>query len=136
MFSYEKSCHIEIVIWMDVKQILKDQCPIRDTVEVINRKWTVILLWDMFNGYEHFNEFKDINSELSSNVLSDTLKFLIDEGLVNKIINESNTKYVLTNKGQSLNRIMYELGVYGIQSDDYDCCREEIKKYFKEIFGI
>ena len=121
---------------MDVKEILKDQCPIRDTVEVINRKWTVILLWDMFNGYEHFNEFKDINSELSSNVLSDTLKFLIDEGLVNKIINESNTKYVLTNKGQSLNRIMYELGVYGIQSDDYDWCREEIKKYFKEIFEI
>ena len=62
---------------MDVKEILKDQCPIRDTVEVINRKWTVILLWDMFNGYEHFNEFKDINSELSSNVLSDTLKLLI-----------------------------------------------------------
>lgn len=124
------------MIWVDVKEILKDQCPIRDTVEVINRKWTVILLWDMFNGYEHFNEFKDINSELSSNVLSDTLKFLIDEGLVNKIINESNTKYVLTNKGQSLNRIMYELGVYGIQSDDYDCCREEIKKYFKEIFEI
>ena len=124
------------MIWVDVKEILKDQCPIRDTVEVINRKWTVILLWDMFNGYEHFNEFKDINSELSSNVLSDTLKFLIDEGLVNKIINESNTKYVLTNKGQSLNRIMYELGVYGIQSDDYDCCREEIKKYFKKIFKI
>ena len=121
---------------MDVKEILKDRCPIRDTVEVINRKWTVILLWDMFNGYEHFNEFKDINSELSSNVLSDTLKFLIDEGLVNKITNESNTKYVLTNKGRSLNRIMYELGVYGIQSDDYDCCRKEIKKYFKEIFEI
>ena len=86
---------------------------------------------------EHFNEFKEINSELSSNVLSDTLKFLIENELVNKISTETNnTRYVLTDKGRSLNKIMYELGVYGIQSEDYENCREEIKKYFKEIFEI
>ena len=115
---------------MDVKKILKNKCPIKDTVEIINRKWAVILLWDMFNGYEHFNEFKDINTDLSSNVLQDTLKFLITKELVEKICIESSTVYVLTEKGKSLNKIMYELGVYGIQSDDYECCREEIKKYF------
>ena len=32
--------------------------------------------------------------------------------------------------------ILYELGVYGIQSGQYDDCREEIKEYFKEIFEI
>ncbi len=31
---------------------------------------------------------------------------------------------------------MYELGVYGIHSDDYDSCREEINEYFREIFKI
>jgi len=121
---------------MDVKDILNNRCPIRDTVEIINRKWTVILLWDMFNGYERFNEFRQINTDLSSNVLSDTLKFLIDQGLVSKINDEYNTKYVLTEKGKSLNKIMYELGVYGIQSEDYECCRKEIKEYFREIFEI
>ncbi len=122
---------------MDVKKVLRNNCPIKETVDIINRKWTVILLWDMFNGYEHFNEFKEINSELSSNVLSDTLKFLIENELVNKISTETNnTRYVLTDKGRSLNKIMYELGVYGIQSEDYENCREEIKKYFKEIFEI
>ena len=123
-------------MWMDVKEILNNRCPIRDTVEIINRKWTVILLWDMFNGYEHFNEFKQINSKLSSNVLSDTLKFLIEEGLVKKTNTESTTKYLLTEKGRSLNKIMYELGVYGIQSEDYEGSRKEIKEYFKEIFEI
>ncbi len=122
---------------MDVKKVLRNNCPIKETVDIINRNWTVILLWDMFNGYEHFNEFKEINSELSSNVLSDTLKFLIENELVNKISTETNnTRYVLTDKGRSLNKIMYELGVYGIQSEDYENCREEIKKYFKEIFEI
>ena len=121
---------------MDVKQVLANRCPIRETVEIINRKWAVILLWDMFNGYEHFNEFKEINSQLSSNVLSDTLKFLMDEKLVERISVMSNTKYVLTSKGRSLNKILYELGVYGIQSGQYDDCREEIKEYFKEIFEI
>lgn len=121
---------------MDVKDVLRNNCPIRETVEIINRKWAVILLWDMFNGYKHFNEFKEINPEISSNVLSDTLKFLIEQELVNKTSVELSTMYVLTDKGRALNRIMYELGVYGIQSDDYECCREEIKEYFKEIFRI
>lgn len=121
---------------MDVREILLNRCPIRETIEIINRKWAVILLWDMFNGYEHFNEFKEINPEISNNVLSDTLKFLIEEGLVNKISMEHNTRYILTKKGKSLNKIMYELGVYGIQAEDYNQYREEIKKYFKEIFEI
>ena len=121
---------------MNVREVLKNNCPIRDTVEIIDRKWTVILLWDMFNGYEHFNQFKEINSGISSTVLSDTLKFLIDEGLVTKKSEEFSSRYILTSKGRSLNRIMYQLGVYGIQSEDYDDCREEIKEYFMEIFNI
>jgi DNA-binding HxlR family transcriptional regulator len=121
---------------MDVKEILNNRCPIRDTVEIINRKWTVILLWDMFNGYEHFSQFKEINPEISNNVLSDTLKFLVEQELVNKTSLDSNTRYFLTDKGRSLNRIMYELGVYGIQSDNYDNCREEIREYFRDIFDI
>ncbi|WP_323737539.1 helix-turn-helix domain-containing protein (plasmid) [Methanosphaera sp. ISO3-F5] len=121
---------------MEVKEVLRRNCPIKDTVEIINRKWAVILLWDMFNEYEHFNEFKEINPELNSNVLSDTLKFLIEHGLVNKISAEYKTRYALTEKGRSMNRIMYELGVYGIQSEDYDDHQEEIRKYFKKIFEI
>jgi DNA-binding HxlR family transcriptional regulator len=121
---------------MDVKEVLNNSCPIRDTIEIINRKWTVILLWDMFNGYEHFSQFKEINPEISNNVLSDTLKFLVEQELVNKTSLDSNTRYFLTDKGRSLNRIMYELGVYGIQSDNYDNCREEIREYFRDIFDI
>jgi DNA-binding HxlR family transcriptional regulator len=121
---------------MDVKEVLNNSCPIRDTIEIINRKWTVILLWDMFNGYEHFSQFKEINPEISKNVLSDTLKFLVEQELVNKTSLDSNTRYFLTDKGRSLNRIMYELGVYGIQSDNYDNCREEIREYFRDIFDI
>ena len=60
---------------MDVREVLKNNCPIRDTVDIIDRKWTVILLWDMFNGYPHFNEFREINVNISSTVLSETLKF-------------------------------------------------------------
>ena len=49
---------------------------------------------------------------------------------------DNNTKYMLTKGGRSLNRIMYELGLYGIQSEDYAPYHKEIKKYFKEIFEI
>lgn len=39
---------------MDVKKVLRNNCPIKETVDIINRKWTVILLWDMFNRYGTF----------------------------------------------------------------------------------
>jgi len=121
---------------MNVKEMLQNRCPIKETLEIINRKWAVIILWDMFNGYERFNEFKEINPDINNNVLSDTLKFLIENNLVEKRTMDNNTKYMLTKEGRSLNRIMYELGVYGIQSEDYAPYHKEIKKYFKEIFEI
>lgn len=121
---------------MDVKVILRNRCPIRETLDIINRKWAVIILWDLFNEYKHFNEFKELNPSLSNNVLSDTLKFLIEQDLVEKIDTASNIEYVLTQQGRSLNKILYELGMYGIRSGDYDDSRDEIKKYFKEIFEI
>ncbi|RAP49439.1 MAG: hypothetical protein BZ136_03315 [Methanosphaera sp. rholeuAM74] len=121
---------------MDVKEFLRNRCPIRDTVEIINRKWALILLWDMFNGYGHFSEFKEVNPDISSNVLSDTLKFLIEHGLVVKVSDESGSEYVLTRQGRSLNRVMYELGVYGIRESVYDGYGEEIEEYFREIFGV
>lgn len=33
-------------------------CPIENTVKLLNRKWTIVLIRDMFLGKKRFLEFK------------------------------------------------------------------------------
>ncbi len=125
-------------------------CPIDATVKLISRKWVVAIIKDMYQGKSHFNEFKENKPTLTNAVLSDTLKFMEKNGLIEKIIHDnnqrSNTEYVLTDKSRKLNKIIYELAVYGIEvlhcdnPDIEKCldaeCQELRKAEFKEMFDI
>ena len=44
-------------------------CPIENTVKLLNRKWTIVLIRDMFLGKKRFLEFKENKPNLSNNVL-------------------------------------------------------------------
>ena len=35
-------------------------CPIENTLKLINRNWTIVLIRDMFNGKKYFREFAEI----------------------------------------------------------------------------
>lgn len=78
--------------------------PIENTLKLINKKWTIVLIRDMFNGKKYFHEFSENNEGLSNTVLSDTLKYMENNGLIFKM----DTAYYLTERGSKLNRILYE----------------------------
>jgi len=120
-------------------------CPIENTLKLINRKWTVVLIRDMFLGKKHFLEFKENKSNLSNTVLADTLRFMENNDLVEKKTavgeNRNSTEYYLTDKGFKLNRILYEMAVFGL--DEFECSdggdAEVIgmfKKYYGEVFHV
>lgn len=35
-----------------------ETCPIESTLKLFNRKWTIVLIRDLFQGKKHFLEFK------------------------------------------------------------------------------
>lgn len=81
---------------------------------------------------------------MSNVVLSDNLKYLENNGLISKKIIEDdtkrNTEYYLTEKGKQMNKILYEMVVFGLyvleddlRSDEY---KEEIKKGYEEILDL
>ena len=90
---------------------------------------------------KHFNEFKDDKPDLSNVVLSDTLKYLENLGLIYKKIIENdakrNTEYYLTEKGKKMNNILYEMVIFGLYElkDDLrdDKFKKEIKKGYEEL---
>lgn len=107
-------------------------CPIENTLKLINRKWTIVLIRDMFSGKKYFHEFGEGKDGLSNTVLSDTLKFMEQNNLINK----NDGEYTLTEKGLRLNRILYEMAVFGL--DELECGEEgdlEILNMFKDYYA-
>lgn len=106
-------------------------------MKLMSRKWTIVLIRDMFTGKKYFREFSEGKEGLSNTVLSDTLKFMEENGLIIK----NNNEYHLTSKGLRLNRILYEMAVFGL--DELECGEEGdleviqmFKDYYAEIFEV
>jgi DNA-binding HxlR family transcriptional regulator len=65
---------------------------------------------------KQFSNFLKTNPELSAKVLSQRLKEMQSEGLITKKVIETTpitVEYELTSKGAALNKILYELSMYG-----------------------
>lgn len=98
----------------------------------------------MFFGKKRFTEFKEGNPNLSNKVLSECLKNLESKGVIQKkIINSTpvSTEYYLTERGRALNRVVYELAVFALESGGdiefaEEKSRNQIKEHFREILEI
>lgn len=110
--------------------------PIDNVIQLIRKKWVVQIINDLFFGKTRFNEFKENKPKLSNRVLSSCLKDMEDNGLIKRIVDKydkKNVQYYLTDKGQSLNKIIYEMAIFSVDSENYtDKTKTELKSVFKE----
>ena len=122
-------------------------CPsesVGETLKILTKKWNLEILFDLFNGKSHFNEFKQDKPALLNKTLARCLQELEENGFVEKHTDETditNTSYSLTQEGLLLNKIIYEIIVYSMESEKtksyYDeNAKEEMKTYFKTILKL
>src|SRR5580704_18545812 len=79
-------------------------CSIARSLEVIGERWTLLILRDAVIGLTRFEEFQ-AKLGIASNVLTNRLRRLCDEGLLERIPDPERPgrpKYVLTDKGREL----------------------------------
>ena len=93
-------------------------CPINLSLEVFGDRWSLIILRDMmFGGRRHFRELLNQSEEgISSNILSERLKMLLDEGMITKADDPTHKQkaiYSLTEKAIALVPIFAQLGAWG-----------------------
>ena len=77
-------------------------CSIARSLEVIGERWTLLIIRDALLGIERFEDFQD-KLGIASNVLTNRLKLLCDEGVLERLPDEKRAgrpKYVLTDKGR------------------------------------
>ena len=119
-------------------------CPVSKALTFISKKWSIEIIKDMFFGKKRFKEFKEGKPNLSNKVLSDCLKNLENNGIIEKRILNSTpvtTEYHLTELGKSLNRVIYELAIFALDNCENKECAEKtvrvkIKQNFKEALQI
>lgn len=108
-------------------------CPVELSLDILNRKWVLQIICDMFFGKKRFSEFKEGRPELSNKALSRSLKFMEEQELIKKIVSDGNIEYFLTDKGKSLNKLIYELVEYTLDNNG-DLYNEETVIKAKEGF--
>ena len=111
-------------------------CPIELVVNLINKKWVIQIIRDLFFGKSRFHEFKEDKPDLSNKVLSNCLKDMEKNGLIHRIVDKcdrKNVKYILTEKGKSLNKVLYEIAMIGVDGETYsDKIKNDVKETFRE----
>ncbi|WP_295603620.1 helix-turn-helix domain-containing protein [uncultured Methanobrevibacter sp.] len=111
-------------------------CPMELVVSLIRKKWVIQIIRDLFFGKTRFHEFKEDKPELSNKVLSNCLKDMEKNGLIHRIVDKcdkKNVKYYLTEKGKSLNKVLYEIAMISVDGQTYsDKIKNEVKATFKD----
>lgn len=125
---------------MDTEKVA---CPVDKTLNLINKKWSIQIIRDLFFGKKHFKEFKEDKPKLSNKVLSNCLKELEENGLIEKKVLSTTpvtTEYYLTEYGKSMNKVIYELAMFTLHDEKdnsySDETRNELKESFKQTLKI
>jgi DNA-binding HxlR family transcriptional regulator len=92
-------------------------CPINLSLEVFGDKWSLLVLRDMmFGGKRHFRELLRSEEGISSNILADRLRRLMDEGMITRADDPTHKQkviYSLTEKAIALVPVFAQLGAWG-----------------------
>jgi DNA-binding HxlR family transcriptional regulator len=91
-------------------------CPINLALEVFGDRWTLLIVRDlMFAGKRHFRELLRSDERISSNILTDRLNMLVEQGIVTKADDPSHKQkavYSLTEKGIALLPVLAQIGMW------------------------
>lgn len=96
-------------------------CPVETTLSLIGDKWKVLILRDLIDGTKRFGELKKSISSISQKVLTQQLRNMEEDGLVERKVYAEvppRVEYTLTELGLSLKPILDSMWIWG---EEYKC---------------
>ncbi|MCL4333335.1 MAG: helix-turn-helix transcriptional regulator [Candidatus Thermoplasmatota archaeon] len=91
-------------------------CPVERTLYILRDVWTFMILRDLCTESKGFNQLKKSVEGISSRMLSEKLKFLEEEHILDRNVSESRpvrVTYTLTEKGKSLSAVVDSMRNWG-----------------------
>ncbi len=90
-------------------------CPVAKAMEVLDERWTLLVVRELMSGSTHFNELRRGNPKMSPALLSKRLRSLERAGVVRRDEIDGRTSYHLTPCGMELTPVVEGLGAWGIR---------------------
>lgn len=101
---------------------MQEGCTVNQTVKYIARKWTLLILLELYKGDGHtrrFSELKGCLAGITQKVLSSRLKELELEGLVDKKVDSTafplKSEYTLTRSGLEMIDIIKDMKLWALR---------------------
>ena len=92
------------------------ECPVQTTVQLLGNKWKILIIRTLLRGNRRFNEIKKAISGISQKVLTDNLRSLENDGLIEReVFAEVPPKvvYSLSELGNSLRPVIDAMADWG-----------------------
>ena len=103
-------------------------CPIAKACDVIEPRWTLLIMCEMWSGSSRFNEIRRGVPGMSPTLLSTRLRGMEELGLITREKNSvtGNMDYRITEIGEELSPIVFELGKWAHKNIDADVTLENL----------
>ncbi len=90
-------------------------CPVAKAMEVLDERWTVLVVRELLLGSRHFNELRRGVPKMSPALLTKRLKRLERAGVVTRTVVDGRSRYTLTDKGTELWEVVEALSQWGMK---------------------
>jgi DNA-binding HxlR family transcriptional regulator len=90
-------------------------CPLAKAMELLDERWTMLVVGELLLGSEHFNELRRGVPKMSPPLLSRRLQALTRAGVVERSDVDGRTCYTLTKCGRELRGVVQPLGIWGVR---------------------
>ena len=114
-------------------------CPINNTLNIIGKKFTLLLLRNMMLLKQtRFNQFMDSIEQINPKTLSLRLKEMEKDGLIKRKVHEETPvriEYVLTEKAMALTPILEQMAIFSMRYCTKDVFRGSPPKDVENIYS-
>lgn len=93
-------------------------CPVEYTAVLIANKWKIIILRELLTGTKRYNELTRSVVGISSKVLTENLRDLEYDGIINRVVYPEvppKVEYSLTKKGEDLREVIEAMKQFGLK---------------------
>jgi DNA-binding HxlR family transcriptional regulator len=94
----------------------EDTCPVARAVDVLDGRWTMLVIRDLLRGTRRFSELRASLVGISPKTLTDRLRSLEQHGLVQRVMYAEippRVEYSLTERGRALKPVLDALATWG-----------------------
>ncbi|MFH0968871.1 MAG: helix-turn-helix domain-containing protein [Methanobacteriota archaeon] len=115
---------------------MQEICTVNMTVKYLTKKWTFLIILELYKGENYtrrFSELKDALDDITPKILSERLKELEVEGIVNKNVDATafpvKCEYTLTESGLGLIEIIRSIKSWALKwkIDNIPCGEQDCK---------